>query len=79
MLVAEEYLDGPLMTLETLGDGHTTRILGGFRTTLGPLPHFVEERLDWSPDLPGAAEVLRSARRPGHRIRRLSHRIRPDR
>ncbi|WP_245674950.1 ATP-grasp domain-containing protein [Herbidospora cretacea] len=58
VLVAEEYLDGPLMTLETLGDGRTTRILGGFRTTLGPLPHFVEERLDWSPDLPGAAEVL---------------------
>ncbi|WP_245657752.1 ATP-grasp domain-containing protein [Herbidospora mongoliensis] len=58
VLVAEEYLEGPLMTLETLGDGTTTRILGGFRTTLGPLPHFVEERLDWSADLPGAAEVL---------------------
>ncbi|GAA5083334.1 biotin carboxylase [Thermocatellispora tengchongensis] len=48
-LVVEEYLEGPLRTLETLGDGRTTRVLGGFATTLGPLPHFVEERLDWRP------------------------------
>ncbi|MGI5492382.1 ATP-grasp domain-containing protein [Microtetraspora malaysiensis] len=59
-LVAEEYLDGPLHTLETLGDGRTVAVLGGFRTTLGPLPHFVEERLDWDPEPhPGArAHVL---------------------
>ncbi|YCK34576.1 siderophore biosynthesis protein [Actinomadura sp. ATCC 39365] len=48
-LVVEEYLEGPLRTLETLGDGAATRVLGGFATTLGPLPHFVEERLDWAP------------------------------
>lgn len=52
VLVAEEYLEGPLYTLETLGDGHATWILGGFRTTLGPLPRFIEERLDWSPERP---------------------------
>jgi hypothetical protein len=51
-LVVEEYLEGPLRTLETLGDGSVTRVLGGFETTLGPLPHFVEERLDWAPDAP---------------------------
>ncbi|MBN6051443.1 siderophore biosynthesis protein [Nonomuraea sp. RK-328] len=51
-LVVEEYLEGPLRTLETLGDGSETRVLGGFATTLGPLPHFVEERLDWAPDGP---------------------------
>ncbi|MEV0195352.1 siderophore biosynthesis protein [Nonomuraea sp. NPDC050691] len=51
-LVVEEYLEGPLRTLETLGDGSRTRVLGGFATTLGPLPHFVEERLDWAPDGP---------------------------
>ncbi|MEU8102578.1 siderophore biosynthesis protein [Nonomuraea muscovyensis] len=51
-LVVEEYLEGPLRTLETLGDGSVTRVLGGFATTLGPLPHFVEERLDWSPGGP---------------------------
>ncbi|WP_214412728.1 ATP-grasp domain-containing protein [Sphaerisporangium fuscum] len=48
-LVAEEYLEGPLRTLETLGDGRTLHVVGGFRTTLGPLPYFVEERLDWDP------------------------------
>ncbi|MBW3638602.1 MAG: siderophore biosynthesis protein [Actinobacteria bacterium] len=52
-LLVEEFLDGPLHTLETLGDGRRLRVLGGFRTTLGPPPTFVEERLDWCPDLPG--------------------------
>nr|BFE83344.1 hypothetical protein GCM10020093_059450 [Planobispora longispora] len=54
-LVVEEFLDGPLRTMETLGDGRETRVLGGFRTTLGPLPHFVEERLDWEPRPHGSA------------------------
>ncbi|MEU1880686.1 ATP-grasp domain-containing protein [Streptosporangium sp. NPDC020072] len=58
-LVVEEYLEGPLHTLETLGDGSGTRVLGGFRTTLGPLPYFVEERLDWEPP-PAAGHVLRA-------------------
>ncbi|MGW4792940.1 siderophore biosynthesis protein [Nonomuraea sp. NPDC004297] len=47
-LVVEEYLEGPLRTLETLGDEGGPRVLGGFETTLGALPHFVEERLDWA-------------------------------
>ncbi|MBP2707608.1 siderophore biosynthesis protein [Microbispora sp. RL4-1S] len=51
-LVAEEFLDGPVRTLETLGDGDAIHVLGGFRTTLGPRPHFVEERLDWDPEIP---------------------------
>ncbi|WP_344944518.1 siderophore biosynthesis protein [Sphaerisporangium flaviroseum] len=62
-LVAEEYLDGPLHTLETLGDGRALHVLGGFRTTLGPLPYFVEERLDWDPVSPGPSpheHVLRA-------------------
>ncbi|MEU6717693.1 ATP-grasp domain-containing protein [Nonomuraea sp. NPDC046802] len=48
-LVVEEYLEGALRTLETLGDGEEIRVLGGFETTLGELPYFVEERLDWAP------------------------------
>ncbi|WP_245691019.1 ATP-grasp domain-containing protein [Sinosporangium album] len=53
-LVVEEYLAGPLHTLETLGadGGAEPLVLGGFTTTLGPLPYFVEERLDWHPDGP---------------------------
>ncbi|WP_433244863.1 siderophore biosynthesis protein [Streptosporangium sp. CA-135522] len=58
-LVVEEYLDGPLHTLETLGDGRSVRVLGGFRTTLGPLPYFVEERLDWEPP-PAREHVLKA-------------------
>lgn len=50
-VLVEEYLDGPLHTLETIGDGQRLRVLGGFRTTLGPPPTFVEERLDWCPEL----------------------------
>jgi biotin carboxylase len=50
-VLVEEYLDGPLHTLETVGDGDRLRVLGGFRTTLGAPPTFVEERLDWCPDL----------------------------
>jgi hypothetical protein len=55
-VLVEEYLDGPLHTLETLGDGHELRVLGGFRTTLGPLPTFVEKRLDWCPELPAGVQ-----------------------
>lgn len=51
-VLVEEYLDGPLHTLETLGDGQRLRVLGGFRTTLGAPPTFIEERLDWCPELP---------------------------
>lgn len=43
-LVLEEYLDGPLRTLETLGDGVNLHVLGGFETDLGAPPHFVECR-----------------------------------
>lgn len=63
-LVVEEYLDGPLHTLETLGDAGEPRVLGGFRTTLGPPPYFVEERLDWEPP-PAREHVLRALRALG--------------
>lgn len=46
-LLAEQYLPGGLRTMETLGDGEHTWVLGGFRTRLSPLPFFIEERLTW--------------------------------
>jgi len=52
-LLAEEYLPGTLRTLETLGDGQRMWVFGGFRTTLSPLPYFIEERLTWEPLPPG--------------------------
>jgi biotin carboxylase len=55
-LVAEEYLPGALHTVETIGDGVTTWVLGGFRTQLSPLPFFIEERLAWEAPVPAAAK-----------------------
>ncbi|MFJ1584383.1 acetyl-CoA carboxylase biotin carboxylase subunit family protein [Streptomyces sp. NPDC088197] len=51
-LVVEEFLPGELLTLETLGDGTTRHVLGGFRTTLSPPPYFIEERLTFVPAHP---------------------------
>ncbi|TMR94312.1 ATP-grasp domain-containing protein [Nonomuraea basaltis] len=62
-LVVEEYLEGPLRTLETLGDGSEVRVLGGFETTLGALPYFVEERLDWAPPQDAGREHVLGALR----------------
>ncbi|AJE87625.1 hypothetical protein SLNWT_7249 [Streptomyces albus] len=47
-LLAEEYLEGELYTVETLGDGELLHILGGFHTTVSPPPRFIEERLDFT-------------------------------
>lgn len=52
ILMAEEFLPGTLRTMETLSDGVTRWVLGGFRTTVSPPPFFAEERLDWDPPAP---------------------------
>ncbi|MBO8196499.1 ATP-grasp domain-containing protein [Streptomyces oryzae] len=43
-LVVEEYLDGELHTLETLGDGRVRHLLGGFHSEVSPPPVFIEKR-----------------------------------
>ncbi|WP_331771415.1 ATP-grasp domain-containing protein (plasmid) [Embleya sp. NBC_00888] len=53
-LLVEEFLSGELHTLETLGDRHGIRVLGGFHTRLSPPPYFVETRLDLVPEPPAA-------------------------
>lgn len=55
-LVVEEYLAGDLRTLETLGDGRTRHVLGGFRTELSPPPYFIETRMHFVAE-PPAKEV----------------------
>ncbi|MFC9324415.1 siderophore biosynthesis protein [Kitasatospora sp. NPDC057015] len=59
-LVLEEFLGGELRTLETLGDGTTRHVLGGFRTRLAPPPGFVEQALDFvhAHDRPVVDQVL---------------------
>jgi len=46
-LLLEEYITGPLYTLETLGDGTALHVLGGFKVELSPLPHFIEMEAQW--------------------------------
>ncbi len=53
-LLVEEYLPGPLRTLETVGDGLRVHVVGAFRTTLSPPPHFIERRMDYDPDPPAS-------------------------
>ncbi|MFE2108511.1 acetyl-CoA carboxylase biotin carboxylase subunit family protein [Kitasatospora sp. NPDC059463] len=53
-LVVEEFLDGALCTLETLGDGRRRHVLGGFRTRLSPPPDFIEVVLEFVPAHPPA-------------------------
>jgi hypothetical protein len=52
-LLLEAYLEGPLFTLETLGDGQRLRAIGGFDVTLSPPPHFVELAARWNGPLCG--------------------------
>ncbi|WJV53172.1 siderophore biosynthesis protein PvsA [Prodigiosinella aquatilis] len=43
----EQFLQGPLFTLETFGDGHELVALGGFDVELSAPPHFVEMQARW--------------------------------
>ena len=56
-LVVEEFLAGELRSLETIGDGATLRVVGGFRTTLSAPPYFVERSMVFDPE-PDAEPVL---------------------
>ncbi len=63
-VLLEEYIEGPLYTLETLGDGQDLRVLGGFRVVLSPPPHFIELEARWSegdaiPWLPEVCDQIR--------------------
>ncbi len=67
-LLLEEFLSGPVHTLETLGDGQTLIPLGGFEVTLSEPPHFVELEATWAPyqpDTPYLPEMLEQIRRLG--------------
>lgn len=63
-MLIEEYIDGPLHTLETLGDGKSLVVLGGFQVRLSPPPHFIEHEAVWMPGPPPgeAARVLEIVR-----------------
>lgn len=56
----KDLLRGGLHTLETVSDGTTRWVLGGFATQLSPPPFFIEERLDWDAAVPGSEHMLRA-------------------
>ncbi|WP_405056694.1 ATP-grasp domain-containing protein [Kribbella sp. NBC_01505] len=47
VLLVEEFLAGDLRTLETLGDGTTRQVIGGFRTAISEPPAFIELSLEF--------------------------------
>jgi biotin carboxylase len=65
VMLLEEYLEGPLCTLETLGDGKALRALGGFHVRLSAPPHFVELAAEWNSKLAEQHEVLSQITRFG--------------
>jgi len=63
-LLIEEYIDGPLYTLETLGDASRLEVLGGFSVELSEPPHFIELSARWGLDVEGVdvQQVVRMIR-----------------
>lgn len=47
-VLLEEYMQGDLFTLETLGDGHDLIAVGGFDVTLSEPPDFIEHSAVWN-------------------------------
>ncbi len=50
-LLIEAFLQGPLFTLETMGDGENIVPLGGFDVTLSEPPYFIELAAQWHSDV----------------------------
>ena len=46
-LIIEEFIQGDVFTLETLGDGETLIALGGFDIAISPPPYFIERNARW--------------------------------
>lgn len=47
-VLVEEFLQGPLITIETLGDGKNLFAVGGFDVELSAPPHFIETAAHWN-------------------------------
>lgn len=47
-VLLEEFMEGPLITLETLGDGKRLHTIGGFDVSLSNPPYFVETAAQWN-------------------------------
>ncbi|CAK2032568.1 ATP-grasp domain-containing protein [Vibrio crassostreae] len=47
-ILVEAFLQGPLITVETLGDGESLTALGGFDVELSEPPYFIETAARWN-------------------------------
>lgn len=47
-ILLESYIEGPLITIETLGDGKQLIPIGGFDVSLSQPPHFIETAATWN-------------------------------
>lgn len=47
-VLLEEFMEGPLITIETLGDGKRLHAIGGFDVSLSCAPYFVETAAQWN-------------------------------
>lgn len=50
-LIVEEFLQGPLFSVETLGDGNRLMAIGGYETALSEPPYFIELECVWNSDI----------------------------
>ncbi|WP_028671661.1 ATP-grasp domain-containing protein [Saccharospirillum impatiens] len=50
-LIVEQYLEGPLFSVETLGDSNRLAVVGGYETTLSAPPYFIETECVWNSDV----------------------------
>jgi len=50
-LIVEEFLQGPLFSVETLGDGNRLMAIGGYETVLSEPPYFIELECVWNSDI----------------------------
>jgi predicted ATP-grasp superfamily ATP-dependent carboligase len=48
VILLESYLEGPLFSLETLGDGQRLQAIGGFDVSLSAPPYFIETQASWN-------------------------------
>lgn len=67
-LLLEEYLEGQVYTLETLGDNRKMIVLGGFSVRLSPPPYFVELNAKWLEQPPMADQIVAMINRLGVRF-----------
>lgn len=59
-LLVEEYMEGPLISVETVGDGSNIHVLGLTDRELSPLPYFAELFASFPVSVPEEAQIVKA-------------------